>query len=149
MPNEYEIGYRKPPRHSQFEKGKSGNPRGRPKGSRNLRTDLEEELREPIVVREGEIRKTVSKQRAMLKSLTAKAVQGDTRAAGLVVDMVYRLLHDGDLETPDEVLDDQDLAILETYTRRLRHPGTPSIDPPSNQAQPSHPADGEARDDDR
>ncbi len=149
MPDDYAIGYRKPPRHSQFEKGQSGNPRGRSKGSKNLRMDLEEELQERIVVREGEVRKTVSKQRAMLKSQTAKAIRGDTRAAGLVVDMVYRLLHGGDLESSEEGLDDQDLAILETYTRRLRHPGPPSTDPPSNQVQPSHSADGEAGDDDR
>ena len=53
-----------------------------------------------IVVREGGTSKTVSKRRAMLKSLTAKAVQGDTRAAAIVIDMMYRLLHEDEAEDP-------------------------------------------------
>lgn len=53
MTDEYEVGYRKPPRHTRFRKGQSGNPKGRPKGAKNLKTELEEELQEKIVVREG------------------------------------------------------------------------------------------------
>ena len=44
----YEVGYGKPPKHTRFQPGQSGNPRGRPKGTKNLKTDLEEELSERV-----------------------------------------------------------------------------------------------------
>ena len=121
MRGNYGVGYKKPPKHTRFRKGQSGNPKGRPSGAKNLKTELEEELHEMIVVREGDIRKSVSKQRAMLKSLTAKAVQGDTRAAALIVDMVYRLLHPNAPETMDEEdIGADDRTILETFEKRIR-----------------------------
>ncbi len=119
MTDDYEVGYRKPPKRNQFKKGQSGNPKGRPKGAKNLRTDLEEELRELIVVREGGTSKTVSKRRAMLKSLTAKAVQGDTRAAAIVIDMMYRLLHEDEAEDPHFGPTLEDKAILEAHENRI------------------------------
>ena len=67
----YEVGYGKPPKHTQFEPGQSGNPRGRPKGTKNLKTDLMEELGEKILVREGEQARRVSKQRAVVMALVA------------------------------------------------------------------------------
>lgn len=41
---EYEVGYGRPPTHTRFQPGKSGNPNGRPKGSKNTKTILMEEL---------------------------------------------------------------------------------------------------------
>lgn len=120
MPVDYEAGYKKPPTHTRFKKGQSGNPNGRPKGTKNLKTELMEELQELILVSEGGSRRTVSKQRAMLKSLTAKAVQGDARAATILVNLVLRLIQqDEDTGAADD-LSEEDLAILEHYETRLR-----------------------------
>ena len=46
----YAVGYGKPPRHSRFEPGQSGNPRGRPPGSKNLSSLLKKALDEPVIV---------------------------------------------------------------------------------------------------
>ncbi len=119
MPNDDDVGFGKPPKHTQFKPGQSGNPKGRPKGTKNLKTDLEEELRELITVREGGNQKIVSKQRAMLKSLTAKAVHGDSRAAAIVIDMMYRLLHEDDAEDTSRGPSPDDKAVLEAFEKRV------------------------------
>ncbi|MGA6965495.1 MAG: DUF5681 domain-containing protein, partial [Xanthobacteraceae bacterium] len=82
MSEEYEagaVGYKHPPREHQFRRGQSGNPSGRPKGARNFRSELREELSEVVTVRDGEREIQVSKQRALIKSLVAAAIDGNQR----------------------------------------------------------------------
>jgi Family of unknown function (DUF5681) len=55
------IGYGSPPKRTQFKPGQSGNPSGRPKGIRNFRTELLDELAESITIKEGDKDVTVSK----------------------------------------------------------------------------------------
>ncbi len=141
MADDYEIGYKKPPRHTRFEKGRSGNPRGRPKGKKNLKTDLEEELTERIVVREGGKAKKVSKQRAILKGQAAKAAQGDTKAAIFIGNLVLKLLDTGANEPLTEDASDDDLAILEAYVRQHQAPA-PDDDPSKDSPE----TDGEGPD---
>ena len=81
----YEVGYGKPPVHNRFKPGQSGNPRGRPSGSKNLKTMLAETLREKVVVTDNGKRKSISKGAALLTQLVNKAAQGDMRAIGLLV----------------------------------------------------------------
>lgn len=118
---DYKVGYGKPPLHSRFAKGRSGNPKGRPKGTRNLKTDLLDELGERIQVREGARTRTVSKQRAFVMSLMSRTLKGDARAGSLLVSMMMRLLDTGevadDLTTP---LEEEELEIIRTFEERLR-----------------------------
>jgi hypothetical protein len=104
--------------HTRFKPGQSGNPKGRSKGTANLRTDLRQELSERIRVREGERDLKVSKQRAMLKALVAKALKGDARAANVLLGLVSKLF-EPEAETPivpDLTAEDQ--AILERFLAR-------------------------------
>jgi Family of unknown function (DUF5681) len=117
----YEVGYRKPPKDKRFKSGQSGNPKGRPKGTRNLKTDLREELQERISLKEGGKTKQVSKQRAMLKSLMANALQGDARSATLMFNLVARLLDQSEHDDPSTPLAADDAAILAAFEARIRN----------------------------
>ena len=119
MAGDYEVGYRKPPKHTRFKPGQSGNPEGRQKGARNLKTELEEELHEMISIKEGGKPKTVSKQRAMLKSLTARAVHGDSRAANVILNLVFKLFHDQEAEAEAHDLTEADEAILREFEAKI------------------------------
>lgn len=114
MSKDYEIGYRRPPKHTRFKPGQSGNPKGRRKGAKNLKTDLAEELRETLIVTEGGQRRRVSKQRAMVKSLVARAIKGDPRAITLLGNLILRLM-DPEAPVDDGALPAEDKAILEAY----------------------------------
>ena len=78
--SEDRVGPGRPPKHSQFRKGQSGNPNGRPKGTLTVATVLEKTLREKVVINEGGRRKTITKLQAAVKQLVNKAAIGDTNA---------------------------------------------------------------------
>jgi hypothetical protein len=113
------VGYKKPPKHTQFKPGQSGNPKGRPTGTKNLATDLEEELSQKITVTEGGKQQETTKQRAMLKSLFAKALKGDTRAAGVLINLIIGLEQSRVANQDPEAIPAEDLEILEHYRERI------------------------------
>ena len=94
----HSVGYKRPPRECQFRPGQSGNPNGRPKGTRNFKTDLRDELSEMITFREGNRNIAVSKQRALIKRLVAAAIGGDARAINTIVALCARAFVDQDNE---------------------------------------------------
>jgi hypothetical protein len=82
------VGYGRPPEHTRFKPGQSGNPKGRPRGSVNMATTLGRILREKVGTVENGRRKTISKFEAALKQLTNKAASGDLSALRLLSALV-------------------------------------------------------------
>ena len=118
MSKEYTVGYRKPPTGTRFKPGQSGNAKGRPKGSSNLATDLSAELAEQITVREGGHARRVSKQRALIKSLTAKALRGDVRATTALLALYARVLSEPPEDESGLIAEDE-LLVLRRFGPRL------------------------------
>lgn len=131
--NDREVGYGQPPQHSRFKKGQSGNPKGRPKGTKNLKTDLTEELQETLLLREGPRAIRISKQRAIVKILIAKTLKGDARAATTLTNMMYRVLDlANQTAASEEPLDSDDREVLAALEEDLRRRGNAAVNLPDN-----------------
>jgi Family of unknown function (DUF5681) len=78
---EERVGYGKPPVRTRFRQGQSGNPRGRPKGARNLSTIVAAALGERVTVTENGRRRHITKYEATVKQVVNRATTGDLRAA--------------------------------------------------------------------
>ena len=118
MADDDKVGYGKPPKKSRFKPGKSGNPRGRPKGTKNLKTDLQEELIERIAVRDSNGSRRITKQKALVKSIVAKAIKGDQKAAGIILDLVLRLLAGDEPIHDQSPLSADEEALMDKLKRR-------------------------------
>ena len=84
----YHVGYKKPPRHTRFKRGQSGNPRGKAKGRKNLKTELLEELGERVIVSENGRHRPLPKQTVIVKRMVADAVQGDAKARDQLLKLI-------------------------------------------------------------
>jgi len=90
----YNVGYCRPPEHSRFKPGQSGNRRGRPKGACNIETEIREELLSTINVKENGRRKKMSSIRALIRRLKEKGFAGDVRSASKLIELALRLAPD-------------------------------------------------------
>jgi Family of unknown function (DUF5681) len=124
MPDEdndppYEIGFGKPPEHSRFRKGLSGNPKGRPKGRRNLATVLEKTLQEKVVINENGVPRTVTKLEAAIKQLVNKAAAGDLAALRQLTALAGSAMEQG-VDTARNELAAADLEVMQGVLKRLQ-----------------------------
>ena len=78
--NLHAVGYKRPPVHTQFKPGQSGNPSGRTKGSKNLTTLFRKILNEQVSLREGDETRKITKAEAILRGVVVGAMKGDSRS---------------------------------------------------------------------
>jgi hypothetical protein len=121
------VGFGNPPIETRFKKGQSGNPAGRPIGRKNFLSDLLDELNELVEVTEKGQKREISKQRALIKSAFAKAVNGDVRMLTMIFDKLLAI--NANLNPVTEAaVDPGDQSILDRFitqlvARRLRGGG--------------------------
>ena len=114
------TGYGKPPRHAQFKKGQSGNPRGRPRGSKNLTTVLAEIIGEKVVVTENGRRRPITKLDAAAKQLANRAAAGDLKAIQQLIMLAQWVEGRSEaLAPPAETLTDADREVIAAIYARL------------------------------
>jgi hypothetical protein len=130
MENVGEVGFKRPPVHSRFRKGCSGNSKGRPRGTKNLRTDLNEVLQERITVTEGDRKVRMSKQRAIVMTLVAKTLKGDLRSANTLLNTMFRALGFADTAVDvEQPLDANEQELMEVLEARLQRKAESSTKP--------------------
>jgi hypothetical protein len=119
----YKVGYGKPPKRNRFKPGHSGNPNGRPKGTRNFKTDVKSTLNTPVkLTRDGKSHR-LSTQAAMLLRLREKALGGDSRALDRLISLA-QTYNDEELAAVGGLPAD-DARVLEIYQARLLSKLTP------------------------
>ena len=121
--SDYDVGYGKPPEHTRFKKGRSGNPKGRPKGSSNFSTDLKATLEQPVRINSGGAFRSVSTQLAALQRLREKALKGDARALDRLLD--YASSYNDEETTEAAGLSQGDAEILAGYMARQQRVAEP------------------------
>ena len=121
MPHdEATVGYGRPPKQTRFQKGRSGNPRGRPKGALNLATVLARTLQEPVVITEQGRKKTITKFDAAVKQLVNKAASGEARAIAQLFPLVQGVENQVDSQDPAaQSLPEADQQVMARILRRL------------------------------
>ena len=99
---DYEVGYGKPPRHTRFVKGQSGNPRGRPPGAKNMNTLLTKALNELVVVTDNGGRRMVTKREAIVTQMVNESAGANLRATKMLIDMMKDIEKKTSAERPPE-----------------------------------------------
>jgi hypothetical protein len=89
--NSYEIGYGRPPKRNQFQKGQSGNPKGRPKQAENIYGTIKKALEEKVTVKIAGRPRSITKMEVAFVQLSNKAVSGDIRALREVIRLREKL----------------------------------------------------------
>ncbi len=117
---DYPVGYAKPPVATRFKPGQSGNPKGRPKRHRNLRTILEATLNRRIAIGEGGRSRRVTKLEALSETVANRALKGDSQAVTSLITLMRAtgMVDEAPAPSLQEPITDQDAALLADYLSR-------------------------------
>ena len=115
------VGRGNPPKHTQFRKGTTGNPKGRPKGSKNLSTYLMEAARDQVSATVGGKTRKISKIQATAMQLATKAAGGDQAAIGKFLDWMDEIETRAAAVKPSQFpLSAPDIEVLRAAYERIK-----------------------------
>ena len=114
------VGYKRPPRATQFKPGQSGNPKGRPKGSLNIANVLAKTLREQVAVNEGGRHRKITKLEAAVKQIVNKAAGGDAGAIRFLIGLTQVVEAQFDAQEARSELPEDDKKVLAGLLARLQ-----------------------------
>jgi hypothetical protein len=117
---DYVVGYGKPPLHSRFQKGRSGNPKGRPCGRKNMSTLLSDALNGSVIVVENGRRKKITKREAIVTQLVNKSASADLKATQMVLAMLSDLESRADASADPAPFTEADQQVIQRIQARLR-----------------------------
>jgi hypothetical protein len=118
--DDVKVGYKSAPRHSRFQPGRSGNPRGRQKAVRNLGSDVKRTLEVPVRLNEQGKARLVSTQEAALRRLREMALKGDARSLDRLLGLAQIFNNGAALESlGDKAVAAEDQAILDAYAAEV------------------------------
>jgi hypothetical protein len=119
---DYSIGYGRPPVASRFKPGTSGNAKGRPKGSKNLKTLIRQAMTANISIQEGAKTKRVTRLEGVVLRQLQKALMGSDQAAMAVVKMALQLgfLEEAEANQAETRLSAEDQRVLDQLLLRSR-----------------------------
>jgi hypothetical protein len=120
-PRDYVVGYGKPPLHTRFQKGRSGNPKGRPRGKKNVSTLLSAALDAAIIVVENGRRKKISKREAIITQLVNKSASADLKATQIVLAMLQDVEARADNSSDSAAFTAADQEIIQRIQARMRN----------------------------
>lgn len=109
------VGYGRLPRQHQFRPGQSGNPRGRPKGAKGLKSELLEVINEQVTITVGGKPKRIRTLKLVLKSLAAQAAKGKVNAADKLLSLVITAFGLEDERPVAKQLSETDRLILDQF----------------------------------
>ncbi len=117
--DQYEVGYGKPPAKNRFQKGASGNPKGRPKGTKNWATAFLNASRQRVLVNGPRGTRKVTMLEATAMQISTKSAKGDLRAARDFVTLVQKAEETAITETTAPQLGELDQRLLERLQQRF------------------------------
>lgn len=123
--DDYHVGYGKPPKSSQFKPGKSGNPKGRPKGSLDFKSYVQEMLSRQVTITEGGKRRRVSALEATLMRLAEKGLKGDPRAIEKILSLASEMAAELEAKQESRALAQTDEDILARFEASLKSTPAP------------------------
>ena len=115
---DYPVGYGKPPEHTRFKKGRTGNPRGRPRRAKNLATLLGAALDGKVTVTEHGRRRTITKREAMIAQLVNRSAQADLKAMAIVLGMMQEIERRTGASAESASLTEADRQVLQFIRNR-------------------------------